>query len=211
MISKIYRWFKDALFPSQCIICRKKGFVLCLKHSIFPSAPSSKAVFHSLDQCLALTAYANPQVKKIVQHYKYEGKQDLGKPLGALLVKLLSGIGKEDVFVVPLPLHWTRYIWRGFNQAEVLAQSLSQEAGIGICKKLKRKKYTQQQAKLSQQKRMQNIRGAFVWEGDSLEGKTIVLIDDVVASGVTLDEAAKVLKKAGALKVIGVVFARGGD
>ena len=124
----------------------------------------------------------------------------------------------ENSILVPVPLHWTRKIWRGFNQAEILAKKIAKKVDSAESREiLKRSKKTRQQAKLSKKERLKNTENAFVFKETDcylslkeLKNKQIILIDDVVASGSTLDSAAKALKFAGFQKVKAVVFARGG-
>jgi len=112
--------------------------------------------------------------------------------------------------LVPVPLHIRRERWRGFNQSQLIAEKLSDKFGIEIdCHGLKRVKHGKAQAKLSKSERWENIKGSFFWEKESLSGRNIILIDDVVTTGATLNEAAKVLKENGAGEVWGLVVARG--
>jgi predicted amidophosphoribosyltransferase len=101
-------------------------------------------------------------------------------------------------------------LWRGFNQSEILALAIQKRIPVlSISFGLKRKQKTQQQAKLKRSERLKNLTAAFSWEGEEIPPK-ILLVDDVVASGSTLDSAARMLKERGAKNVSGVVFARGG-
>ncbi len=101
---------------------------------------------------------------------------------------------------------------RGFNQSAVLAKECVRNSEVLISNNLRRKRRTDQQSRLSKKERHVNMQDAFVWKGDLdfLKGKTVVLVDDVVATGSTLDEAAKVLKAYGAKEVKAVVWAQGG-
>jgi len=111
---------------------------------------------------------------------------------------------------MPIPLHKRRLRWRGFNQAEKIAKILSDKLNIPLVNnKLIRIKYNQPQAKINSQKRKNNIIGCFQYNGESLEEKNIILVDDVVTSGSTLNECAKVLKEKGAQEVWGICVARG--
>ena len=127
------------------------------------------------------------------------------------MIKNISPNSLQKAIFVPIPLHWTRLLWRGFNQSNVLVLALQKQyPPLQICYDLKRVKRTNQQARLSKKHRAQNLEKAFRWKSSKFPSQKIILIDDVVASGKTLDEAAKTLKKLGAIKVVGIVFARGG-
>jgi ComF family protein len=102
------------------------------------------------------------------------------------------------------------YYRRGFNQAQKLAKAISKLSGIPIMKKsLKKIKKTEEQKKLNSSARLENIRGAFsVSPNTILKEKSVLLVDDVCTTGATLSEAASVLLKNGAEKVIAIVFAK---
>ncbi len=112
--------------------------------------------------------------------------------------------------IMPVPLHNKRKLWRGFNQAEILARIIADYFGSELfIGKLARIKTSKPQAKLNKLKRRINIKGCFAWQGDNLAGRNIVLVDDVATTGSTLNECAKVLKQNGAGKVWGLVVANG--
>jgi ComF family protein len=115
----------------------------------------------------------------------------------------------KDALLIPIPLSKKRLLWRGFNQSEILARELVTAFNYSISHDLKRNKYSRPQAELSEQERLNNIKDSFFWAGTALEGKTIILIDDVITTGATLNEAALTLKKYGAGKIYGLVLAKG--
>ena len=97
--------------------------------------------------------------------------------------------------IVPIPLHWTRRWWRGFNQAEVLAYYLSSATGVKTYKLLSRIRRTSFQASLPTASRADNVKNAF-WVNESLydmRGKTIIVVDDLMTTGSTLVQAGKQL------------------
>jgi len=103
--------------------------------------------------------------------------------------------------LVPVPLHWKRRLKRGYNQAGIVAEALSEWSGIPAdCSILKRVKCTEAQKNLDHRRRRRNVQGAFQakkW----VTVKNVALIDDIYTTGSTLDEAARILKLAGAEKV----------
>ena len=112
--------------------------------------------------------------------------------------------------IVPVPLSKKRLRWRGFNQAEILAQSFAGHYGREMNgRDLVRLKHKKPQAKLSEAGRLINLKNCFVWQGADLRRRNIILIDDVVTTGATLNECAKVLKANGAGEVWGLVVAKG--
>lgn len=121
----------------------------------------------------------------------------------------LARFGRAD-WVVPVPLHPFRVWWRGFNQSELLARPISEKLGIrygnGL---LRRVRNDPKQVGLSGRRRWENVRGAFAASNPAVvKGKTILLVDDVMTTGATLSECARVLKRAGAEKVYGLTLTR---
>ncbi len=203
-------WFFRALFPPKCLICRKEGFLLCPNHKTLPIAPKSEAVFHHLDAIFAATKYKDKTVHKVIEYFKFKGFKDLASVMAEPIVEKWPDNFPPEGVLIPIPLHWTRQFWRGFNQSHLLAKSIvKRKKTLTILDNLKRSKKTHQQAKLKKHERIHNLDSAFVWRGSTIP-ETVILVDDVVTSGTTLDMAAKVLKQAGAKKVIAVTFARGG-
>ncbi len=112
--------------------------------------------------------------------------------------------------VIPVPMHWTRRIWRGTNSPETIATRLASRLNIPLATEiLVRSKRTAPQAPLSPPKRRANVRGAFrVRPHSDLPGARILLVDDIMTTGATLNEAAKVLATAGAGEITVAVLAR---
>jgi len=184
------------LFPIQCVVCQAEESWLCCD---LPPAPSSRVKFKYLDGLHSVTDYASS--KKIVETLKFKGLKALGPVMAEHLYKIVPETHWDQFIVVPIPLHWQRKHWRGFNQAELIIPAEANKKSL-----LERVKKTQQQARLNKLDRVSNLKNAFICT-DNVINKNIILIDDVVTSGQTLDEAAKILKQAGARKVIGVTFA----
>ena len=211
-MKRAWRWFLEALFPLRCLVCGREGDWLCSEHALLRTAPQNKAKFYFVDAVYAPCAYKDPLVKKIVERFKFFGLSGVVDLMVDRIIEQEEGFFPEgDCLVVPVPLHWRRYLWRGYNQAGLLARGIATKMPqASYSSALKRSKATQQQAKLTAVERLKNIQDAFIWRGESLRGKTVVLVDDVVASGATLDAAAKTLKQAGAVRVLGCSFARSG-
>ena len=123
-------------------------------------------------------------------------------------IALRSQGGRENWLVVPIPLSKKKLRHRGYNQAEMIARELSDNVRADIMFK---KFHTKSQVEVKdKEERLANIAGSFeVRNPETIKGKKIILIDDVLTTGATMREAKKVLKSAGAKKVVGVVVARG--
>lgn len=125
--------------------------------------------------------------------------------------EFLSGFDKADV-IIPVPLHPWRLIARRYNQAALLAQKLGQEINMPVLVGgLKRVRHTPSQGHMNAGERAKNVKSAFAVPErykERIEGRRIVLVDDVYTTGSTVNECAKVLKKAGALEVNVLCIAR---
>lgn len=222
----------DYLFPKYCCSCGKLGSYLCdtcfsrlsfdtrLPCSVC-NRPSFDGLTHpvckkrySLDGMFASLVYNRP-VKKLIASFKY-------KPYVSNLEFLLSslfieGIIQNEVFMkiveeesvfVPIPLHVSKKRQRGYNHAELLARQLQAYFQYPVSISLIRVKQTVSQFGLSREKRKENLHNAFSLSKE-IDCKQVILIDDIVTSGVTFTEAASVLKKQGVGKVYGIALAHG--
>lgn len=147
-----------------------------------------------------------------IHRLKYGRHTSLSRPLGALVGDTLFrfwDVNSVDL-LVPVPLHLKRLRHRGFNQAHLLIQRWAKHDGIpfdGLT--LLRNRWTEPQTALSRKERKKNIKGAFVVKTrDRIEGKKIVLVDDVYTTGSTVNECARVLMSAGAQIVDVLTLAR---
>jgi ComF family protein len=137
-----------------------------------------------------------------VQRFKYGGDIHLAEPLGRFW-DLSEWKGKRFDFLVPVPLHPSRLRERGFNQALLLGKVIAAKEGIKILSRtLRRVRRTRPQVELGLKERKENVWQAFaVRDPSPIRGKSILLVDDVLTTGATVNECAKVLKKAGAEEV----------
>lgn len=111
--------------------------------------------------------------------------------------------------IIPVPLHKRKLKSRGFNQSELLAKEISIKLDMYLeVKSLIKVKNNQSQTNLSAVERRKNVKDCYRWKGNNLKNKNIILIDDVITTGATLNECAKILKKAGANEVWGLVLAK---
>lgn len=139
---------------------------------------------------------------------KYRQRTSLTKRLSQLMCEALREEDKYELIVF-VPLHFIRQWWRGYNQSELLAREVSKNLRIPVsCGNLIRSKYTKSQTRLPENKRYENVKGAFrVKRPDEIFGKKILLIDDVSTTGATLGACSEALKDAGAKEVFGLVVA----
>ncbi len=161
----------------------------------------------------AVSAYrGRGLVRKLVHDFKYGSQFHLRHPLADWLGETLHDPrlhGRRFDFIVPVPLHPARERARGFNQAQLLAELFSARIGLPLLRALERIRYTTTQTAFDRAERMQNLRNAFrLRKKMDVRDSRVLLIDDVLTTGSTLSECARVLKKAGASSVYAATAAR---
>jgi len=150
-----------------------------------------------------------PPSDKLIHHFKYRRKTRLAHLLARAMAGLVLSdhiLATADV-ITSVPLHWWKRLRRGYDQASLLARIMSQETSIAQHSKLKRIKNTRSQTRLDETRRQQNVRNAFTVNRDGFENKRVILVDDVLTTGATMNECARVLKEAGATAVYSCVAA----
>jgi len=164
------------------------------------------------DAAVRAGAYEGP-LKTLILRCKYGPRPALAAVLGRLLAERLALADWADRAgrIVPVPLHWSRRVRRGFNQALGIARELVRAvpgAERVDRRTLLRTRPTAHQTGIPAPRRRQNVRGAFrVRRGARLQGQTVLLVDDVMTSGTTVAECTRVLKRAGAADVYVAVAA----
>lgn len=173
---------------------------------------------YGLNGLWSLGVYQDP-LKKAIQKLKYKWIVELAEVLVDITIDywaryqplLLEQIKKDKgkgCIIVPVPLHFIRQNWRGFNQSSLLGKSLAKKLGLNYQESLKRIKNTTPQVKLSMDKRRDNIKNAFALAEPCTLTPDILLIDDVWTTGATLKECCFILKKGGAKSVWALTLAR---
>jgi ComF family protein len=153
--------------------------------------------------------------RALVHGLKYGDRLELAPMMGRWVSHAGRELLAEADALVPVPLHWRRLWARRFNQSAMLAAAISAESGVPIAAAaLKRVKSTVQQVGLSRSERAQNVQGAFRVSPEgkpAVVGRRLVLVDDVLTSGATVDGCARALLRAGAANVDVLIFARVAD
>jgi ComF family protein len=226
------KFFKDILFPIECLFCKKYGAWICADCFTKLKINDQQSCLHckktnatgefcptcqenySFNGVLIAGDYEDQNLAEAIKKYKYSFIEDLGHDLGNFLTVFLSAqinfnLINSNTILMPIPLSKARRRYRGFNQAEVLAKIISTNFNLEISKDLIRPRHKKPQAKLNEAQRKENLKNAFAWAGPDLKNKNIILIDDVVTTGATLNECAKVLKAANAAAIWGLVIAKG--
>ncbi len=166
--------------------------------------------FH-FEKVVALGLYDN-----LLKHAIARIKGPTGRVLAAALADLMLHSRGQQLkelradLVVPVPMYWARRFWRGVNNTDLLAERLASRLCLPVRRTLVRNRNTLPQTSLRPHERFANVRGAFTARTvRSLQGKSILLVDDVLTTGATCSEAAGTLRRAGAARVVVAVLARG--
>lgn len=195
------------IFPKKCLECGKSGRYICedCLTKVPPGGWIGKEVY-------SVWKYEGV-IKKAIIALKYKYVTEVVEELTSYLVTSLKTrrLVPNVSCLIPVPLHWHRQNFRGFNQSEEVGKRLAREMGWKfIPNLLVRKKATVPQVQLKGSARRQNLKGIFAISPSVLISQypNIVLFDDVATTGSTLSEAMKVLRNAGAQKVWGLTIAR---
>ena len=160
------------------------------------------------DAAFSYGFYDGP-LRRLIHLFKFERVDSLAAPLGKYLARALPVDCQFDV-VVPMPLHWFRRWQRGFNQSELLAGQVARRLGLPVSGNvLGRSRHAAPQSGLSSAARRRNVAGLFeVADRRLIEGRRVLLVDDVLTTGATAQTAARALKRAGAAQVTVLTLAR---
>jgi ComF family protein len=190
------------LTPPLCEVC---GDPLPTWREVRERCARCRRIGTAVDRARAVGAY-DGALRAIIHSLKYDGRRSLARRLGALM-RTRGGEVMDGAFcVVPVPLHRSRRRQRGFNQAADLARHV----GLPVRHALRRVRPTASQTGLPAARRHRNVRDAFAATHASrgLEGRIVILVDDVCTTGATLDACARALKDAGVGEVRAVTAAR---
>ncbi len=234
MFNQIKATLLELVFPASCVLCKKAGPALCADclneidrplRQMCPlceqvTTPRGKVCKRCqsrkrppLDSLIVAGDYQNKKLRQAVHLFKYKFIRDLAQPLGELAATgLTTGLNESRSpladFIVPIPLHPKRLRWRGFNQAELLAEEIrrhlkSKNFDLKLVNDLViRQRYTPPQMKIADYAaRQENLKNAFCLNEKhqanlhSWRNKKILLVDDVCTTGATLFNCAKALKQ----------------
>jgi ComF family protein len=152
-------------------------------------------------------------LREVILRMKQGAGEELGEVIGAVWADHIGAQLRAQAVdvVLPVPLHWTRRLTRGFNQSEVLADGIARHLGVPCWPRwIRRIRRTGDQKLLSASARRENVRGAFrAMAGTLLAGKTVLIVDDVMTTGATVGEVARALRLCGVSRVLVTVLAHG--
>jgi ComF family protein len=235
-VRAVFRGALDIALPQLCPACREpidgRGLCpACWSKLSFISRPYCERlgipfVYDPGPGVLSMEAIADPPAyrraraavrfdeisRALVHALKYADRLDLAPMMGEWMSNAGGELLADADALVPVPLHWRRLWARRFNQSATLADAISAKSGVPVVSSaLKRVKPTAQQVGLSRSERAANVQGAFrvpAEDRGAVAGRRLILVDDVLTSGATVDGCARALLRAGAASVDVLIFAR---
>ena len=220
-VLNVLKFGLQILFPKTCLVCGRNYDYIC---------PACEGVIEYVDKFVCLVChrpafdgfvhinclskftpnrflaafmYKGP-IRRALVNAKYRGKIfDLYGRLCPLAASYFDEIGLEigkDAVLIPIPVHYKKYMKRGFNHAEIVAELWSKHYGVSCVDALKKVKETETQSLLNRKERKESVEGAFEVRSELLNkisGKDVVLVDDIATTGATFLEASKTLRKLG--------------
>lgn len=221
-LARAGQWL-HALLPMHCLLCGgaaraanlcdgcrrdlPRNVPACVQCALPLPAPAEEPCGACLrrrppwDQAHAGLRYAFP-TDVLVTRLKFRGQLAAAPALAALMAEGAPVLDPARDHLVPVPLHWRRKCLRGYNQAEQLARHLGRLTGAPVrAGWVSRRRRTRAQSELAATERSRNVRGAFAWRGPARRGFRIILVDDVMTTGATLAECARLARRAGAVRV----------
>ena len=210
----------DALYPPRCVLCDRLDRIgLCaeclngldrIEHPCFKCGVSCtgpgpcgrcQAQPPAYDITISPFQY-QPPLTVLIHRFKYRRNVALARPLANLLSQEITRRKyPRPQLLIPVPLHWTRLLWRGFNQSVELARHISSELDIPISRNLVyRNRKTTSQARLPLRQRQHNISNCFELRRP-LNAASVAIVDDVVTSGATVNQMSQELRKKGAVHI----------
>ena len=204
MIARLLSLF----FPPKCVLCgkllTKEQTDLCPGcRSDAPEFPGSKMKLSFLAQWCGIWYYKDT-VRSSLLRYKFGGRRSYAKAYGRLLAMKLQRMGWDDCDLITwIPISARRRFQRGFDQSQLIAEAVAEELGLPLLAAAKKIRHTKPQSVMGNvSRRRANILGAYqVTDPERIQGKRILLIDDIITTGATASECSRVLLTAGAKEV----------
>ena len=212
------------VFPADCLLCadllpwRQRGGVCLPCWDAIPWAPGIRRSSRGALRAVFWAAEYDGAVRRLIQVFKFEGMEALGPALALEAARRARPLVRESPLrpdlALAVPLHWRRRLRRGYNQAEILGRAVAREISVpwatGL---LRRPRAAGRQLGLGRRDRLRAMAGVFRARrsgrrGEVLSGRTVLLVDDVMTTGATLEACAAALRTAGAAAVVGLVVAR---
>jgi len=229
MWQKIKEFISDLVFPKRCLKCDQEGSYLCLvcqtkiefnQKAYCPLCKQTSSNYNICNNCQTKTAlravfvvsnYNQQTIEQLVHNLKYRYVEDLAIIIAQLMADFMvkNRFLNEESVITCVPLHKKRQAERGFNQSQLIAKHFSQIMDLEYKELLIRTRNTLSQTQLKRKERQENVKMAFkVIENNLAKNKTIIIIDDVLTTGSTLNECAQVLAQQDYNNIYGLVLAQ---
>ena len=204
----LLEWLKHLLFPPKCVLCRKmleeNETDLCRScRATAPEHPQGKLKLQFIDSVAAVWYY-RVDVRKSLHRYKFRRSRHLAEPFGKMMaMKVLSAETEGLDAVTWVPISPLRKLVRGYDQDALLAKVIARELGLPCLPMLKKVRHNRPQSGLSDySRRKANVLGVYaVYGSEMISGRKILLVDDILTTGATAGECARMLLTAGAKEI----------
>ena len=200
----------DLLFPKNCAGCYVEGSWICPKCYRGLTQKQQKIIKKSIyiNRIYSLFLYNDKTVDNILHRFKYLGIKDYAEVLARLIFNKNKWLKDGDYYLVPVPIHRAKERIRGYNQTYFIATALAEISKSHLLDIVLKKYPTKSQTKLTKQERKVNIKGSFeLIDKSAIEGRKIIIIDDVITTGATLNEAAKQIQKGKPQEILAITVA----
>ncbi len=229
-IKGVFLDFAELIYPNLCRCCFENSITkgdnyFCIAcHSKLPFTNDIEKIDNDLmyhfygrvpiERATALLWYSEGGVvQQMIHNMKYKGIKEIGVQLGTILGKRIfeSGLYKSIDLIIPVPMHYKKQMQRGFNQAELIVESVSKETNLPyVINILVKEKETITQTRKSRKERVQNASNVYsIMDVTAIKGKHIMIVDDVVTTGSTIEACASALLNNGAAKISVACLAMG--
>lgn len=226
MITQLYNDLVNFIFPPTCIVSLDRLPDDNSNKYIKDDILNSLRVLSPLDRDQLLqkvdadytfayfTLYPDSHMEKIIHNIKYSGMRKLGTFMGRILADKINIDSNYD-YIIPVPLHKVRVRERHYNQSDYISAGIGEVLGIEVLSNaVSRIRYTKSQTRLNRQQRIENVKGAFEIDPGYLEkikDKNLIVFDDIITTGSTINEVIRILKEDGAGKILAVCLAMARD
>ncbi|MBU5436682.1 ComF family protein [Tissierella sp. MSJ-40] len=213
----IIKDINELLFPERhiCLFCKGKSTIIksyiCKECEEKLEAINKEVYLDSyyISKVVYSLAY-NRFIREKLKEYKFNGKNYLYKPFGEIMLNTINqkNLCSEIDLIMYVPSHRRKEALRGYNQSELLARYIAKFLNITLSSKnLIKIKWTKDQSQLQRLDRIKNLKGSFqVRDKEEIKFKKILLIDDIITTGTTMEECSKVLLHNGAKEVVGLAL-----
>ena len=205
-------WLEEILMPRRCVFCgtRRELTAVDMCEACLSDLPwqrvACKSDMSPFEAAVAPLEYSFP-VDAALKALKFKRRLDYVPAFAELLRRMLSELPNDIDALLPVPLHWRRHAMRGFNQAIELCEPLRKQTGLPVVAGIKRVRPTPKQSGLDAKERRRNLQHAFA-AGEPVDRRHVLIIDDVITTGETCRQLAKIALAAGVEKVSVLAVAR---